>query len=282
MCSRPPGRELAASIQTVGVAVARGDFRLDGSSIHGNATVLDGSALETSNVVSVVQLKQGGSVTLGEGARVKMFNNHMELEHGVGQVSGTSHYPIDVSRIRIQPADGSQARVRVADDKQILVAAMIGPVHVSTMDGVMLANIVPGATMAFAPQGAVGATSLSGQLTKSGGTFLLKDHTTGIVFQVSGCNDLAGKVNKTVSVTGTVLAGVAAQGGASQVLEATCLNVSAVNSSGSSASVPAPHGAMSILGGNHKTIITGIVVAGVATGIALGLELSKDSSTTSR
>lgn len=280
-----------AAPRLVGTAVAHGDFRMDGTTVMGNATVLEGSALETAGVASTIRLSQGGAVTLGEAAKVKMYGDRMVLERGIGQVSGTTRYPIEVQKLLVQPAEGSQARVKLEGGAKVLVAALRGPVRVSTVNGIIVANVVPGAAMSFMQtEGATAATTVHGTLTKSGNTYLLRDRTTSITFQITGCNDVTSMLSKNVTVTGLLQGGVTPAAGTSQVLQASCSNIQLGTSSAASAAssgstiggTKAASAGMGILGGHSAAVITGVVVAAAGVGIGLGVELSNDGQTTSR
>lgn len=272
-----------AAPRSIGTAMARGEFRLDGANVSGNAMVLEGSALEVTDVASTVRLNQGGAITLGNKAKVTFNGDRMILERGIGQVSGTTGYPIEARKMLVQPAEGSQARVMMEGSDRILVAATRGPVRVSTVDGIILANIASGATMAFTPQaGAIGSTTVRGTLTKSGDSYLLKDRTTNVVFQVTGCDNFARMVNKNVSVTGVVKSNVPVVVGASQVIEVGCSNIVAAGAAGSGGIGAAHPASMGVLAGHSTALVTGIAVAAAGVGIGLGVQLSQDGTPTSR
>ena len=91
----------SAAPRSIGTATARGEFRLDGANVSGNAMVLEGSSLEVTEVASTVRLNQGGAITLGSKAKVTFNGDRMILERGIGQVSGTTGYPIEVQKMLV-------------------------------------------------------------------------------------------------------------------------------------------------------------------------------------
>ncbi|HLK20514.1 MAG TPA: hypothetical protein VKT81_16270, partial [Bryobacteraceae bacterium] len=96
---------LPAGTAVLGVATANGTFRLDHSQVAGNATVFDGSLIETGKDMPDVSLGGGMKVRLGADSRAQLFAGRLTLEQGAGQVSG-SKYSVEARGLRVLPISG--------------------------------------------------------------------------------------------------------------------------------------------------------------------------------
>jgi len=68
----------------IGIATANGDFRVDRASVSGNATVLEGSLVETGLSGSQLRLYEGTGMRLGSDSRGKVFRDAWFLNKGGG------------------------------------------------------------------------------------------------------------------------------------------------------------------------------------------------------
>jgi len=97
----------------LGVAIANGAFRVDGSTVSSNATLFGGATIETDAASSRLQLNSGARIELAPGSRAKVFDDHLTLESGLGELA-SKDYRIEARTLRIE-ADGpySVARVKI-------------------------------------------------------------------------------------------------------------------------------------------------------------------------
>lgn len=260
---------LWAAPASIGVATAHGNFLVDRAKVQGTATLYDGSLVETEQASSLLQLPQS-RLNLASGSKGQVYRDHFVLERGQGQIDAKSAFPIEARRLRIEPGAGAEAKVVVTGARRVQVAALRGNLRVRTLGGTLLANMSSGMALEFDPQdtGAAGPTTITGTLTKVAQFYILRDETTNTVFQVTGCSDLDNKVNKTVRVTGSLVANATPAGGAAQVIQVDCNRVVVLGAAGAGTAI----------GLSRTAIITGVGVAAVGAGVGLGVALSDDGA----
>ncbi|MBI1790324.1 MAG: hypothetical protein HYR60_22560, partial [Acidobacteria bacterium] len=150
----------------IGVAVANGSFQVDSSRVYGNTTLFDGTTVQTDQASSRLQLNNGTRMELGADSRARVYDKRVTLERGLGELETPAGYQIEARTLRIATADSkSVARVKLEGEKQVLVAAVTGPVRVYNEIGLLVANMEPGVALMFTPQAAQpGAFQMSGCL----------------------------------------------------------------------------------------------------------------------
>ena len=75
-----------AATPAIGMAVANGSFQVDRMRMSGNASLFDGSVIETANSSSQIQLNTGQRLRLSSETRAKIYRNKLVLESGFGQM----------------------------------------------------------------------------------------------------------------------------------------------------------------------------------------------------
>jgi len=156
---------------------------LNRSEIWGNATLFDGSSIETRNASGDAALNDGVRIQFGAQARATVWRNRTALEQGVAQVTARAPYEIDSGGIKVKAGSGSRMMLKAGT--QVEVTALIGIAQVRDHDGTLLASIAPGRTLSFAFQTAMTRT---GCLLYKDGHFLLQDENTNEVVELSGRN----------------------------------------------------------------------------------------------
>jgi hypothetical protein len=73
---------LVAAPPSIGMIRSMGDFQVDGSTVRGNATIFEGSTVQTTAVASTIQLSSGTEIVLEPGSRVKLYRDKSILERG--------------------------------------------------------------------------------------------------------------------------------------------------------------------------------------------------------
>ena len=147
----------------IGVVTASGHFNVEGSQVWGNATLFDGTTIETSSASSELALRNGVKVQLAAGSRARIWQNRLVLEKGAAQLAAPVSFEARIS---------DQARLIRAPFKR-------------------------GAAM----QAAQGQTLHTGCMVYKDGRFLVQDQDTQEVIEVLG-TDLAANVGNRVEVRG--------------------------------------------------------------------------------
>lgn len=253
-----------AASPSVGIALAKGNFRVDHSSVFGNSTLFEGSTVETARASSELHLNSGVRILLGSDSLCRVFRDRLVLEKGQGQVENAGEYRVEALGLRVYPV--SAAHIALRRSGGLRVAALNAPVRVAKADGILIANLNPGVALDLQPQvvGAAVTSQLSGCLRKKDGHFLLTDETSNVTVELLGA-DLDRDVGNRVSVTGTIDLGVQAAAGASQVLRVISIKVLATGCP----AAPAAAAAKGLSPAAKKAIIAGVVVTGAAAGAAV-------------
>jgi len=291
-----------ASPPAIGTATARGQFLLDSATVQGNATLLEGSVVETRSMPSVLRLQGGAQMTIGSASRGTVYGDRLVLERGEGRLEGARQYRIEASTLQVLPdSSATAARVAYGQPGKITVAALTGSVQVTTANGVLLARLAPGMVREFEPQaaGASASVSVAGCVAASEGLILLKDDTANLSFELRG-QDLARYEGQRVAISATPLRDVKPTGTAAQVLHVTqvkplgggcpaaragaaAAGAGAATAAGAGAATAAGAGAATAAAAvTTKVVIAGVAVAAVAGGTALGLTGDDESKTISR
>jgi len=252
----------SAANPPVGVAKARGDFRVDDATVYRNSTVFEGSTVETATVSAELQLVGGARLLLAPESRSKVYHNRAVLEKGAARFEGTGNYPIEARTLRIvQAGPDSTAQVTIGKTNQVEVSALVGAVQVTNAQGVLVARLMPGTALALNPQEGTPSTRVAGRLQRKDGRFILTDETTNVTVELQGAG-LDAQVGNLVEVTGDAIPGATPVAGTTQVIRVSEIR----------RIVPTP-GAPSSVGRGLSTGARVAIVGGVAAGTSvLGLE----------
>jgi hypothetical protein len=259
---------LMAAPPSIGVIRSDGDFRVDGSMVTGNATLFEGSTIQTAAAQSKIQLSSGAEIVLAPGSRAQVYQDRTVLQQGSQSIKNSQKHLIEAGTLRISPADThTVADIVSQDSNHVSISAREGLVDVRNGAGVLVATVHPGLALAFTTQagGASTATKMRGCLVKKGDRYLLTDTTATVTVELQG-PDVAKNVGHQVEITGSMIPGITPAAPATQVVQ-----VVTVDSVGIACSVPVP-GAVVLGGGGMSTGVTVAIIAGVAAvGITVGL-----------
>jgi len=240
---------LMAVPPSIGVIRSNGDFQLDGSTVSGNATLFEGSTVQTAAAQSKIQLSSGPQIVLEPNTRAQVYKDRIEA-----------------ATLRISPADAHTIAEIVAQDaNHVSISALQGLLDVRNGAGVLVATVRPGLALAFTTQagGAATATKIKGCLVKKGDKYLLTDTTTNVTVELQG-PDVAKNAGHQVEITGSMIPGATPAAGASQVVQ-----VVTMNSVGNACKVPGAAAAGAGLStGAIVAIVAGVAAVGVTVGLA--------------
>ena len=235
---------LCAATPAIGVAVSQGNMIVNSGETPGNATIFEGSTLQTETTASQVQMKDGARVQFASESRGKLFFDHVDLQEGSAKVSG---YPINANGLSIRPDKTGTAAISI-HGKAVEVAALTGNVHVFNAQGINVGNLMPGRALSFAPQdaGASAPSSLTGCAVKSKDQILLTDENTNVTSQLRGSKV---KTGKHITVTGSIAGSATPVSGATQVVDVASVKDAAGACKSAAAIAAAAGGAGAAAGG---------------------------------
>jgi hypothetical protein len=288
----------------IGIVTASGNVTVERSEVWGNSTLFDGATVETKSSSSDLALRNGVRVQLAAGSRAQIWQNHVALEHGIGQMAGPASYELDAAGLRIHAASET-GRLRVTLGDRVEVMALAGVARVTNGAGLLLASIPAGRGMSFSQQaGATGSVTRTGCLLYKDGHYILQDENTQEVVELNARDALlanlksntgnrvevlgtAGATKPVVSIA-TLLMNVSAitvksQGGC--LSAAAALNAQTEAPAGGPASTPAAGQTPSVsTGGGGGGMSTGAkvaiiaAIAGGGAGAAIALAGHKSST----
>jgi hypothetical protein len=188
----------AAATPAIGIVTASGHFTLDRSQVWGNATVFEGSVVETGSASSEVALRNGAKLQLAKDSRARILSDRVVIEKGIGQVSAPESFEVNAANLRIH----STGRLRVNMGQTVEIASLLGSARVASANGMLLAAIPAGRVMNFSPQAANGTVTRTGCLLFKDNHYIMQDENTQEVVELSGGENLGAQVGNRVEVTG--------------------------------------------------------------------------------
>ena len=278
----------SAAVPAIGVAMSQGNISIDSASTAGNATLFQGSTLQTGKMASQIRLKDGAFLRLESGSRAQIFSDHANLQEGSARVSG---YSANANGLSVRTEGTGSANISI-HGKVVEVAALTGNVHVFNAAGINVANLLAGRALNLIPQdaGASAASSLTGCVrTGEKSSLILTDETSSVTVQLRGKNPKAGR---RVQISGAMVPNATPVAGASQVINVTDVKdrgvcTSAQMAGAGAGAAAAGAGAAGAAAGGAATAAattTAVVVAGASiagTAILTGVVVATNSDTTS-
>lgn len=265
---------LCAAPSGIGVAMSEGNIVINSANTAGNATIFDGSTVETQTASSQVRLKDGAQLRLASDSKGTVYTDHLDLQRGSARITG---YAANASGLTVRAEGKSSASVSMRDQGVVEIAALTGDVHVFNAAGFNVANLVPGRALDLRAQdaGASAPSSLTGCAVKSGSNLLLTDETSNVTVQLRGGNV---KPGRRVQITGSMVPNATAASGATQVINVTnvknvggaCKAGAVAAAGGAAGAGAAAAGAGAAAGGAVATSTVVIAGAAIAAGVGVG------------
>jgi hypothetical protein len=242
-----------AGTVSIGTVSARGDMRVDSRRVVGNATLFNGSVVETGQATADVRLSKGAAIMMSASSRGKLYSDHVVLEQGESELSASSPFQLQAFGLSVIPNEAnSRGLVTLKEGNTVEVASLSGSFGVTNGHGVTLANVRPGRVVSFAMQAGANPQEFNGVglVSFENGTYYLT--TDENVKYIITCKDAHSYVGDKVVISGTITGGTGGSGG--------MLCVKSMNVNG-------PSGGP---GTRTKALIAGIIIAGgIGAAIAL-------------
>jgi hypothetical protein len=267
-----------AAPPSIGVAVTRGNFRIDDANVSGNATLVEGTTVETQRAASSLQLTTGAHIALASDSKGQVFGDHIVLERGGGQMEQLLGYRVEARGLTLESQTGvAKAQVVLAGAHMVQVAALTGSFRVLNAKGMVVANLTPGSALEFNPQAASQGEpwKLSGCLRSAAGHFTLTDDTTSVTVEASGAG-LDREAGNRVEILGAMDPAATPVSGASQLIRVSQIkhlgngcgvNKGAAAAGAGGAAAGGAAGGATIAGISTTTIA---IVGGVAAAATIG------------
>src|ERR1035438_227730 len=203
-----------AGAVSIGTASARGDMRVDSYLVKGNATLFDGSVVETGQATANLRLNKGTEITMSTASRGTLHSDRLVLQQGESELAASSSFQLEANGLRVTPNEpNSRGVVSLKAGNTVEVASLNGSFGVTTDHGVLLANVRPGRVVSFAMQAGANPANFSGVglVSFENGTYYLTTNEN--VKYVLTCKDSRKFVGDKVVVSGTLQGGTPGQAG---------------------------------------------------------------------
>src|ERR1700712_4021241 len=89
-----------ASAPVIGIASSQSGVTLDNAKVSGNATIFDGSTVQTDGY-SRIHLNNGTRLDLGAGSRATVYSNRLSLERGTSETQG-ANFEVTANTLKIR------------------------------------------------------------------------------------------------------------------------------------------------------------------------------------
>jgi hypothetical protein len=247
----------AAGTVSIGTASARGDLRVDSYQVKGNATLFNGSVVETGQASADLRLTKGTQITMSSSSRGTLFSDHLVLEQGESELAPSGSFQLQANGLSVIP-NGTDSRgvVSLKEGNTVEVASLSGSFGVTNGHGILLANVRPGRVVTFAMQKGANLEQFNGVglVTFENGTYYLT--TDEDAKYVLTCKDSHRFIGDKVVVSGTIEGGTGQPGSGSMML---CVKSMDINGGGG-------------MSKTTKWLIAGILVGG---GVAAAIVLAE-------
>jgi hypothetical protein len=258
----------ASGTVSIGTANTRGEMRVDNYMVKGNATLFDGSVVETGQTTADLRLDKGTEITMSTSSQGALYRNHLVLQQGESELATSSSFQIEADGLRVTPnKPNSRGVVSMKPGNMVEVAALTGSFGITNDHGVLLASVRPGGAVSFATQAGTPPMSFegTGMVSYENGHYYLTTDAD-IKYELT-CKDFKQYVGtKSMVISGTVQA-VAVQ--TASATATICVNSIEINGGTGISS-------------NARLIIGGVIV-GTGVGAAVGFyEVNKSSTPASR
>jgi hypothetical protein len=243
-------------------------MRIDSYMVKGNATLFDGTVVETGQATADLRLDKGTEITMSTSSRGTLYRNRLVLQRGESELAANSSFQLEANGLRVTPNEtNSRGVVSLRAGNTVEVAALNGSFGVTNDHGVLLASVRPGHALSFAIQAGVAPTSnlFSGEgvISFENGHYYFES--------LEGKFELIGKdfkryVGTKVHISGTV------QGSA--ITGAALLT---------GAALPVAVSSIGVVGGAGISATTGLIIAGTVVaagaGVGVGISVANQSAT---
>jgi hypothetical protein len=212
---------LLAGTVSIGTASARGDLRVDSYLVKGNATLFDGSVIETGQATADLRLERGTEITMATSSRGTLYRDRLVLQQGQSQLAANNSFKLEANGLSVTPIEpNSRGVISLKAGNAVEVAALNGSFGVRNTQGILLASVRPGQALSFAMQAGADPTLFSGEgmMSSKDGHYFLTLSDTGVKYEITGL-EFQKHVGKRVFIRGTVQVGAVPADGAAAVVD---------------------------------------------------------------
>lgn len=210
----------SAGTTVLGTASVRGDMRVDGYTVTGDATVFDGSVVETGDASANLLVGHGVDITMSRSSRGTIYRDHFVLQRGESELTAPGSFELQANGLHVAAnKPDSVGIVNLKPSNTIEIAALAGSFEVRNGQGLLLSNVLPGHPLSFAMQDQANTppyyVSTVGLLDYENGQYFLTTDEN-VRYVLTG-NDLQKFVGDKVVITGTLNPAIQTGGSAGSI-----------------------------------------------------------------
>ena len=219
------GSYAIAATPSIGTVTARGETQIDNYEVRGSGTVFDGSLVETgqsAQSIADVRLGSGPVITLYIGSKGTVYHDRFVLQQGKVEVASSSSYRVEVNGLVVTPAGSNGSGiVSLESGNTVNVVAQMETLKVTEATGAPIAQVRPGAPLAFSPViGQPDSDFLAmGLVSAVNGHYYLKASGVDVTYELKGDN-VQNYVGDQISASGKVDPSAVHDSGASAMVDA--------------------------------------------------------------
>lgn len=212
----------SAGTAVLGTASVRGDMRVDGYAVKGDATVFDGSVVETGDASANLRMGRGVEITMSRSSRGAIYRDRFVLQQGESELTAPGSFELQANGLRVTPnKPNSVGIVALRPGNAVEVAALSGSFEVRDGQGLLLSNVLPGRPLSFAMQDQANLApqflSMTGILSYENGNYYLTSDENVKYELIGDVKDLQKLVGDKVVVTGNYRPGAVPGGAAGTI-----------------------------------------------------------------
>jgi hypothetical protein len=203
----------AAGTVSIGTANARGNMRVNNYAVSGNATLFEGSVVETEQATADLRMTKGTQITMSSGSRGTLYSDHLLLQQGTSELAPSKSFQLQANGLSVIPNEAnSRGVISLKEGNTLEVASLNGSFGVTNGRGLLLANVRPGRVVTFAMQAGANPEEFYGVglVSFENGTYYLT--TDEDVKYILTCKDSHRFVGDKVVVSGNVQGGTGQPG----------------------------------------------------------------------
>jgi len=203
----------SAETASIGTASARGDVRVDSYVVKGNATLFDGTVVETGQATADLRLNKGTQITMATGSRGTLYRDRLVLQQGQSMLNASNSFQLEANGLHVIPNQPSSVGVvSLKAGNTVEVAALNGSFGVTNDHGILVASVPAGRVASFAMKAGGNMQAAEppaeyygvGTVSYGNGHYFLTD-STGEKFEIT-CKNYRKYVGKEISVKGFIQA----------------------------------------------------------------------------
>ncbi len=197
----------ASSNTPVGTVSVRGNIRVDGNQVTTDATLFDGSTVETQDASATVYLGSNSSVIMAAGSRSIVHDGYVTLEQGQIDLKPTCGFVVETGQLRITPNSPDSHGVISASGSSVSLTSQHGEFFVLDKQGRILNTLHSGNSQSFSS----GQMQSANPATYVGTLSILDNHhlltllapDTNVAYEIRG-HDVSKLKGSLVQVNGAI------------------------------------------------------------------------------